>query len=317
MKIRVAVIGAAGYTGIEALDQLLRHPSFEVVAAQSESQAGKKLYAVHPRFRGLTELTFVKTLELEADAWLLCVGHGRAAEFLRKHPPGHHVKVVDLSNEFRLDGDHGFVYGLPEAFEAEIRTANRVANPGCFATAIQLALLPLAKAGLLTQPVHITAITGSTGAGQAASPTTHFSWRAENISAYKIYEHQHLDEIGRTLRRQLPPADNGGGQTLPPLAFVPIRGDFKRGIYAVSQMSCELEQKAIDELFADTYAHARWTFVSAENPDLQQVQGSNLALLYPVVKDGQLAVISLIDNLGKGASGQAIQNLELMFGLID
>ena len=201
---RVAVVGAAGYTGGEALEILLRHPRFELAAAVSESQVGRALYEVHPRLRGLSEQAFAKTLPAEVDAIILCVGHGRAADYLRESPPPAGVKIVDLSTDFRAANEAGFVYGLPEAFAEEIRGAERVANPGCFATAIQLALLPLAQAGQLTEAVSVTAITGSTGAGQAPSPTTHFSWRAENLSAYKSLEHQHLDEIRRTLGRVSP-----------------------------------------------------------------------------------------------------------------
>lgn len=312
-KHTVAIIGAAGYTGAEALDLLLGHPAFEVVAALSNSQAGKPVVATLPRLRGRTELAFAKTLDRAADAWVLCTGHGRAAGYLADNPPPAGTKVVDLSRDFRLAGDHDFVYGLPEAFADEIRGAARVANPGCFATAIQLALLPLARAGHLgpDRPVSVTAVTGSTGAGQAPGPTTHFSWRADNLSVYKPLAHQHLGEIRRTLGRVAAVAD----EALAPVHFVPVRGDFARGIFAVSQVATALTQAEVDALYAEFYAPARNTFYVTDNPDLQQVVRTDKALVHAVVRDGQLAVVSMLDNLRKGASGQAVENLRLMFGL--
>ncbi len=310
----VAVIGAAGYTGGEAIELLLRHPQFCLAAAVSESQAGTPIYATHPRLRGLpgADAAFAKTLDgVTAEAWILCVGHGRAASLLVETPPPPGVKVVDLSTDFRANGDHGFVYGLPEAFAKTIADADRVANPGCFATAIQLALLPLAQAGLLQNPMSVTAITGSTGAGQALSPTGHFSWRADNLSAYKTFEHQHLAEIRQTLGQVAGISDS----TLPPIHFVPVRGDFTRGIFSVAQLPISLSQKQVDELYQDFYSGQRRSFYSTENPDLQQVVRTNNAIIHAHVQGGQLALISIIDNLGKGASGQAIENLELMFGL--
>lgn len=314
MSIQVAVIGAAGYTGGEALELLLRHPEFEVVVAQSNSQAGKCLYDVHPRLRGVTELRFqgeAPSEDRELDAWVLCTGHGRARAFLRDHPPMRGTRVIDLSTDFRADGDHNFVYGLPEAFEGKIKRAHYVANPGCFATAIQLSLLPVAAWDQLNDPVTVTAVTGSTGAGQAPSPTTHFSWRADNLSAYKVYEHQHIGEIRQTLRKV-------GGMTdaeLPKVSFVPVRGDFARGIFCVTQMPTALTQKQATDAFRDYYADAALTFVTDAPPDLQQVVRTNKALVHPVVKGGQLCVFSVIDNLRKGASSQAVENLNLMFGL--
>ena len=312
-KRTIAIIGAAGYTGAEALDLLLGHPEFEVVAALSNSQAGKPVVATLPRLRGRTELAFAETLDRHADAWVLCTGHGRAAGYLADHPPPAGSKVVDLSRDFRLAGEHDFVYGLPEAFADEIRGADRVANPGCFATALQLALLPLAHAGHLgpDRPVSVTAVTGSTGAGQAPSPTTHFSWRADNLSVYKPLAHQHLGEIRRTLGRVAAVAD----EALAPVHFVPVRGDFARGIFAVSQVATALTQAEVDALYGGFYATASNTFYVTDNPDLQQVVRTDKALVHAVVRDGQLAVVSMLDNLRKGASGQAVENLRLMFGL--
>lgn len=311
-KHTVAIIGAAGYTGAEALDILLGHPEFEVVAALSNSQAGKAVIETLPRLRGRTDLAFAKTLDVAADAWVLCTGHGRAAGYLADHPPPAGTRVVDLSRDFRLDGDHDFVYGLPEAFADEIAGAERVANPGCFATAIQLALLPLAASGHLAErPVSITAVTGSTGAGQAPSPTTHFSWRADNLSVYKPFTHQHIAEIRRTLTR-VAGADDA---RLAPIHFVPVRGDFARGIFSVAQLPTDLTQQQVDELYASYYAPAANTFYVRDNPDLQQVVRTDKALVHGIVRDGQLAVVTMLDNLRKGASGQAVENLQLMFGL--
>ena len=312
---RVAVIGSAGYTGTEALDVLLAHPGFEVVAAVSSSQAGRAVADVHARFKGRTELEYATSAPADAEALALCTGHGRAAAYLAEHPPAPGVRVVDLSRDFRLAGNHGFAYGLPEAFDAEIRAAERVANPGCFATAIQLSLLPLAQSGLLAAPVSVTAITGSTGAGQAPSPTTHFSWRADNLSVYKPFAHQHLGEIRRTLGRVAPGGRDDGGAGVPPIHFVPVRGDFARGIFCVTQTPTDLTQQQADELYAAAFAKTRHTFHVTANPDLQQVVRTDNALVHPIVKDGQLGVVTVIDNLRKGASGQAVENLELMFGL--
>ena len=311
-KHTVAIVGAAGYTGAEALDLLLGHPEFDVVAALSNSQAGKPVAETLPRLRGRTDLAFAKTLDVDADAWVLCTGHGRAAAYLADNPPPAGTKVVDLSRDFRLAGPHDFAYGLPEAFRDEITGADRVANPGCFATAIQLALLPLAADGHLhDRPVSVTAITGSTGAGQAPSPTTHFSWRADNLSVYKPLAHQHLGEIRRTLTRVAAVDD----AALVPIHFVPVRGDFARGIFSVAQLPTDLTQAAVDELYGDYYAAAANTYYVRDNPDLQQVVRTDKALVHCVVRDGQLAVVSMLDNLRKGASGQAVENLRLMFGL--
>ena len=314
MSIQVAVIGAAGYTGGEALDLLLGHPEFEVTYAQSRSQAGKLLHEVHPRLLGRTDLRFraePPAADRELDAWIVCTGHGRAKAFLEAHPPLSGTRVVDLSTDFRADGGHGFVYGLPEAFSGKIKRSKRVANPGCFATAIQLSLLPVAAWDQLKNPVTVTAITGSTGAGQAPSPTTHFSWRAENLSVYKTYGHQHVAEIRQTLRKVAGVED----AHMPKISFVPVRGDFARGIFCVTQMPTDLSQDQATEAFRTFYADAALTFVTDAPPDLQQVVRTNKALVHPIVSDGQLCIISILDNLRKGASSQAIENLNLMFGL--
>lgn len=314
MSIQIAVIGAAGYTGGEALELLLGHPEFEVVHAQSTSQADKLLHEVHPRLRGITDLRFrgdAPGKDRELDAWVLCTGHGRARAFLREHPPLAGTRVVDLSTDFRADGDHNFVYGLPEAFDGKIKRSSFVANPGCFATAIQLSLLPVAAWDQLNDPVTVTAVTGSTGAGQAPSPTTHFSWRDNNLSAYKTYSHQHLAEIRQTLRK----VSGHDEDSLPHISFVPVRGDFPRGIFCVTQAPTSLTQAQATEAFREYYAGEGLTFVPTHSPDMQQVVRTNKALVHPTVKDGQLCVITVLDNLRKGASGQAIENLNLMFGL--
>ena len=314
MSIQVAVIGAAGYTGGETLDLLLGHPEFVVAYAQSNSQAGKLLHEVHPRLLGRTDLRFregAPSADRELDAWIVCSGHGRAKAFLEANPPMAGTRVVDLSSDFRAEGDHDFVYGLPEAFSGKVKRAHCVANPGCFATAIQLSLLPVAAWDQLKNPVTVTAITGSTGAGQAPSPTTHFSWRADNLSVYKTYGHQHIGEIRQTLRKVAGVDD----AEVPSVNFVPVRGNFTRGIFCVTQMPTDLTQAQVEEAFAEYYAEAALTFATDTPPDLQQVVRTNKALVHPIVRRGQLCVVSMIDNLRKGASSQAVENLNLMFGL--
>ena len=306
--MRVGVIGGAGYTAGELLRLLVNHPAAEIAFVHSDSNAGNALGDVHGGLLGETNLRFTAEYDLGAiDVLFLCSAHGRSREFLAANALPEGLRIVDLAQDFR-DESEGFVYGLPELNRDRIRAARRVANPGCFATAIQLALLPLAREGLLREEVHATAVTGSTGAGVKPSATTHFSWRTDNISVYKAFTHQHLIEIGRNLRRLQP----GFGKAV---NFVPMRGDFARGILASVYTDCPLDETAARRLYEDFYAPALFTHVAAGSVDLKQVVNTDKALLSVAKYDGKLHVVSVIDNLLKGASGQAVQNMNLMFGL--
>lgn len=300
--IKVGIIGGAGYTAGELLRILVNHPEVEIVFVHSTSNAGNHLYDVHGGLFGDTDLCFSDSFDLTAvDVLFLCSAHGKSREFWEQNAMPAGLKVVDLAQDYRDESD-GYVYGLPEWQRDRIRTAARIANPGCFATAIQLALLPLARAGLLKDTVHVTAITGSTGAGVKPSATTHFSWRTDNLSTYKVFEHQHLKEICRNL------AFND-------IQFVPMRGDFARGIFASVTVATSLSGEAALELYKKYYADAAFTFVSDRPVDLKQVVNTNKAIVAPEVHDGTLVISSVIDNLLKGASGQAVQNMNLIFGI--
>jgi N-acetyl-gamma-glutamyl-phosphate reductase len=308
--IKVGIIGAAGYTAGELIRILINHPAAEIVFAQSSSNAGNLVSDVHQDLLGETEMQFTaEAMHDKADVLFLCQGHGKSKAWLASHPISENTKVIDLSTDFRKsDPSHPFIYGLPELNREKIRTARFVANPGCFATGIQLALLPLAAAGLLLSEVHVQAITGSTGAGQQATETTHFSWRSNNLSAYKIFEHQHEGEILQSLK-QLQPGFTTG------FNFVPIRGNHTRGIFvtAYTDFSGTLEQA--NGLYAGFYSDHPFVSISAVNPSLKQVVNTNKAVLYLEKHGNKLVVISCTDNLLKGASGQAVQNMNLMFGL--
>jgi N-acetyl-gamma-glutamyl-phosphate reductase len=306
--IRAGILGAAGYTGGELLRLLVHHPAAEVVFAQSRSQAGKPVAAVHPDLADDTALVFCAEPDAAADVYFLCLPHGEARTWLSAQPFDRDVRIIDLSHDHRLGGawqDEPFVYGLPELDRAAIAQARLVANPGCFATALQLALLPLAAAGQLGA-VYATGITGATGAGQGLSSTSHFPWRHANIAAYKTLQHQHLGEVLATLGRF------GGA---PALHFVPWRGDFARGIYVSCTLPCSLTAGAALELYEDYYRTHPFTVVSAAPIDLKRAVNTNKAWIQPEVVDGHLVVHAAIDNLLKGASGQAVQNMNLMFGL--
>ena len=305
--IRVGIVGGAGYTGGELLRILLNHPNAEVAFVHSSSNAGNALSDVHTDLFGETDLRFTDTLNDAIDVLFLCVGHGKAAEFLAKNAIAEHVKIIDLSQDFRPETD-GFVYGLPELQRERIRTAHKVANPGCFATAIQLALLPLAKTGELSEAVHVSAITGSTGAGQSLSETTHFTWRNNNISVYKAFQHQHLTEIRRSLQQLQSGCDAA-------IHFIPFRGGFTRGILASVHLTSHLASNEAVALFANYYSEHPFVRLSEINPDLKQVVNTNNAILHTEKHGDQLLIVSIIDNLVKGASGQAVQNMNLMFGL--
>ncbi|MCQ2144414.1 MAG: N-acetyl-gamma-glutamyl-phosphate reductase [Bacteroidales bacterium] len=306
--IKAGIIGGAGYTAGELLRILINHPEVEITFVHSSSNAGNKLYDVHEGLFGDTELCFSAEYDLNAvDVLFLCSAHGKSAEFWSENERPASLKVVDLAQDFR-DESAGYVYGLPELQREKIRKAELIANPGCFATAIQLAILPLAAAGLLKDEVEITAITGSTGAGVKPGATTHFSWRNNNISAYKVFEHQHLKEIGRNVCNLQKDFDKA-------LNFVPVRGDFARGIFASVYTSCDLSTEEAVTLYKNYYGDAAFTFVSDKAVDLKQVVNTNKCIISLAKHGDKLVIASVIDNLLKGASGQAVQNMNLIFGL--
>ncbi|TAE99251.1 MAG: N-acetyl-gamma-glutamyl-phosphate reductase [Runella slithyformis] len=311
--IKTGIIGAAGYTGGELLRILINHPQAKVSWAHSQSQAGKPIAHTHTDLLGDTDLTFAEKLPSDPTEWqqidvlFLCSGHGQSKKFLAENTVPPSVKIIDLSADFRSQNE-GFVYGLPELQRETIKTAQRVANPGCFATSIELALLPLAAAGLLHEAVHVSAVTGSTGAGQALSDTTHFTWRNNNLSIYKAFSHQHLAEIKMSLKTLQ------DGFTSP-VHFVPYRGDFTRGIMANVYTPFSQTLAEALTLYKNYYATHPFTHISPQEIDLKQVVNTNKCLLY-LQKHGDLLLItSVIDNLTKGASGQAVQNMNLVFGL--
>lgn len=308
--IRAGIIGAAGYTAGELIRILVNHPDVEIAWAQSSSNAGNKVYDVHEGLLGDTELTFCSEVDLEgADVVFLCSGHGRSETFWKEHSAPEGLKVIDLAQDFRDEHD-GYVYGLPEWQKSKIAGASKLANPGCFATCIQLALLPLAASGHCGE-LSVSAITGSTGAGVKPGATTHFSWRNNNVSIYKVLEHQHTIEINRDLRLISP---TGG---FPEVNFIPMRGDFARGIFATVQTRTDMSADEAVKLYKDFYKDARFTFVSDRAVDLKEVVNTNKCLLHVEKHGDTLVVSSVIDNLLKGASGQAVQNMNLMFGLAE
>ena len=299
--IRVGIIGAAGYTAGELIRLLVHHPQVQIVFAQSSSQAGLPVGEVHEGLTGETDLCFSAEADLTSvDVLFLCAGHGKSTEFWKTHTRPEGLRVIDLAQDYRDEHD-GYAYGLPEYQRNKIANATLIANPGCFATAIQLALLPLVAAGKMKGEAHVTAITGSTGAGQQPSATTHFSWRTDNLSVYKPFTHQHLMEIQRNLQI--------------PVTFVPIRGDFARGILAAVVVAWEGTQEEAETLYKDYYREAAFTYVSEKPVDLKQVVNTNKCLIHVDVHESRMLITSVIDNLLKGASGQAVQNMNLMFGL--
>lgn len=311
--INLGIIGGAGYTGGELLRILINHPFVNVAFVHSTSQAGKPVWSTHTDLLGDTDLTFSGEIpplgngEATVDALFLCSGHGASTTFMAEHPVSDDVTVIDLSADFRAEHDD-FVYGLPELNRDRIQEATRIANPGCFATSIQLALLPLAKAGKLTSAVQVSAITGSTGAGQALVPTTGFTWRNNNVSIYKAFTHQHLAEIRQSLTQLDPDFSQA-------INFVPYRGDFTRGIMANVYTPFSGTLDDAKQLYQTYYASHPFTHVSNAPIDVKQVVNTNKCLLHLEVHDGQLLITSIIDNLTKGASGQAVQNMNLVFGL--
>ncbi|AEV34451.1 N-acetyl-gamma-glutamyl-phosphate reductase, common form [Owenweeksia hongkongensis DSM 17368] len=311
--IKAGIIGGTGYVAGELIRLLVNHPNVKIDFIYSHSQPGQSVASVHEDLFGFESLQFTDQVNLNVDVLFLCLGHGNSKKFLENHTFSPSTKVIDLSNDFRLEADANFlgkeyVYGLPELNKEKIANAGYIANPGCFATAIQLALLPLAKGGFLKNEVHINAITGSTGAGQSPSATTHFSWRNNNLSIYKAFSHQHLGEIGESLVSLQPDFDKA-------LNFLPLRGDFTRGIFACVYTNCELSEEELSALYKSYYEDAPFTKISANGINLKQVVNTNFCLLQVQKIDGKVLIISVIDNLLKGASGQAIQNMNLMFGL--
>jgi N-acetyl-gamma-glutamyl-phosphate reductase len=318
-KINVGIVGGAGYTGGELLRILVHHPEVHISFVHSSSNAGKPVSAVHTDLLGDTDLVFTNTFLDSIDVLFLCMGHNESKKFLAEQNIAASVSIIDLSQDFRLTqnaliADRTFVYGLPELNREKITTAKNIANPGCFATAIQLALLPLAKSGLL-QDIYTTGITGSTGAGQSLSATSHFSWRANNIQAYKTLDHQHVFEIVQSLNHLQSDAPLSTGGEGPGLHFVPWRGDFTRGIYTSSVIDCSLPIEAVQEMYASYYAAHPFVVVSDTAIHLKQVVNTNKCVLQIEKQGNKLVVHSAIDNLIKGASGQAVQNMNLLFGL--
>ena len=310
-KIKAAIAGATGYTGGELLRILLNHPDVEVVAATTTSEAGTPVAEIHRDLIGETDLCFGTELN-DPDVIFLCLGHGISRQFVDTHDIKPECRIIDLGNDFRLDGEYAgrnFVYGLCESAREDVKKAHDVANPGCFATAIQLATLPLAAAGLIRDEIHVTAITGSTGAGKKPGETTHFSYRNDNISIYKLFTHQHLAEIKQNLARV--------GKEDAVVNFVPLRGDFARGIFAsVYTRAVEgMSEADYQKLYEDYYKESPFVFHSTKGISMKEVVNTNKGLVHVELHDGYVHIASAIDNLVKGAAGQAVQNMNMMFGL--
>jgi N-acetyl-gamma-glutamyl-phosphate reductase len=310
--LEIGIIGGAGYTAGELIRLLLHHPKSNINFVYSTSNAGNKLYKVHQDLIGATEIRFTSEINMEVDVLFLCLGHGNSTAFLEKNSFSENTRIIDLSNDFRLLADKNFegkefVYGLPELQREKIKTAKYIANPGCFATALQLAILPLAANELLHNDVHINAVTGATGAGTSFSSTTHFTWRDNNFTHYKAFNHQHLGEIHQTVR-QLQANFNAE------INFMPNRGNFSRGIFATTYTKFNGSIEDAKEIYQAYYKDAVFTFVSENDIHMKQVVNTNKCLLHVAKHGNKLLITSTIDNLLKGASGQAIQNMNLMYG---
>ncbi|MBQ1178589.1 MAG: N-acetyl-gamma-glutamyl-phosphate reductase [Bacteroidaceae bacterium] len=316
--VKVGILGAAGYTGGELIRLLVHHPEAEIVFANSESNAGNLVADVHEGLLGDTDLRFTDAMPFdEVDVVFFCFGHGKSEQFLQEHSIPSHVKIIDLAQDFRIAAPtHDYVYGLPEIHREQIRECQHLANPGCFATCIQLGLLPLAKAGLLTHDVAVNAITGSTGAGQKPVATTHFSWRSDNMSIYKVFTHQHLHEIRQSLTELQ-------GSLEASIDFIPYRGDFARGIFCTEVVKFDGAEgsptnptaEQLAEMYRAFYADAAFTHYVDKALDLKQVVNTNKALVHIDKFEGKAVITCIIDNLLKGAVGQAVQNMNLMFGM--
>ncbi|MDC1464400.1 N-acetyl-gamma-glutamyl-phosphate reductase [Polaribacter sp.] len=310
--LEIGIIGGAGYTAGELIRLLLNHPEVNINFVYSTSNAGNKLHKVHKDLIGSTEISFTSQINTKVDTLFLCLGHGNSTTFLENNNFSKNTKIIDLSNDFRLFADKNFdgkdfVYGLPELDKTLIKTAKYIANPGCFATALQLAILPLAAKGLLNNDIHINAVTGATGAGTSLSATTHFTYRDNNFSHYKAFNHQHLGEINQTVN-QLQANFNAE------INFVPNRGNFSRGIFATTYTKYDGSLDDAIKIYKEYYKNAAFTFVSDEEIHLKQVVNTNKCLIHLAKHGTKLLITSIIDNLLKGASGQAIQNLNLMYG---
>lgn len=320
--VKAGIVGGAGYTGGEMLRILINHPNVVIAFVHSNSNAGNYVYEIHTDLFGDTELKFTGELSPDIDVLFLCVGHGDARKFLEANPFPAQVKIIDLSQDFRhtakssIDNattgfraePRNFVYGLPELHREAIKAAQNIANPGCFATCLQLGLLPLAASGKLTNEVHVTATTGSTGAGQSLAATSHFTWRNDNLSVYKAFDHQHLTEIRQSINQLQADFDKD-------INFIPYRGDFTRGIIASMYLESDLPAEEAVKLYTDYYASHPFTHVTTRNIDLKQTVNTNKCFIQVQKKGNKLFIISIMDNLIKGASGQAVQNMNLMFGL--
>lgn len=320
-RLRVGVLGAAGYTGGELIRLLLNHPEAEIVFANSESNAGNMVSDVHEGLVGDTDLKFTSEMPFDdVDVVFFCFGHGKSEQFLKEHDIPASVKIIDLAQDFRIKGDHDYVYGLPEIHKEQVANARHVANPGCFATCIQLGLLPAAKMGLINDDIAVNGITGSTGAGQKPGATTHFSWRNNNMSTYKLFTHQHLHEICQSLNEMRPadspvigsPIDEGGTVSID---FIPYRGDFARGIFVTSVIKTDVNGEDIVQAYKEFYKDAAFTHYTDKAIDLKQVVNTNKCLVHCDKFGNKLVVTTAIDNLLKGAVGQAVQNMNIMFGL--
>ena len=307
--INVGILGAAGYTGGELIRLLLNHPEVQIVFANSESNAGNSVSDVHEGLTGDTDLCFTDQMPFDqVDVLFFCFGHGKSEQFLKEHAIPDSVRIIDLAQDFRIAGDHDYVYGLPEINREQIVHARHIANPGCFATAIQLALLPAAYLNLLKEDVSVNAITGSTGAGQKPGATTHFSWRVDNLSIYKPFQHQHLAEIRQSLRQVQ-------GYLAADIDIIPYRGPFARGIFCTAVVRTKAPVDDIVAAYQNFYRDASFTHYSDKAIDLKQVVNTNKALVHCEKYGDKLLVTSCIDNLLKGAVGQAMQNMNLMFGI--
>ena len=307
---KIGIIGGAGYTAGELLRLLINHPEVEIAFVHSTSNAGKKITDVHEGMLGETDLIFSDSHPLEdIDILFLCLAHGDSKKFWENNSRPEGLKVIDLAQDFR-DQSEGYVYGLPEANIEKIKECESIANPGCFATAIQLSLLPLAAAGLLPDngDINITAITGSTGAGVKPGATTHFSWRNDNISVYKPFTHQHLKEVTMTLKELQPDFSSR-------IVFIPVRGDFPRGIYAITTLDSTLSQEEVSKLYKDFYSDAPFTIINDSPIDLKQAVNTNKAIINVLINEGKLLITCAEDNLLKGASGQAVQNMNILLGM--
>lgn len=310
MMIKAGIVGGAGYTGGELIRLLLKHPCCQLTFVQSRSQQGKKVYEIHDDLIGDTELQFVNEIDPDVNVIFLCLEHGKSTQFIQTHSIPDSVLIIDLSQDFRIvsPSDRQFIYGLPEINRRQIKEAKSIANPGCFATAIQLAVLPLASAQMLNDEIHVSAVTGSSGAGQTLTPTSHFSWRDSNISVYKAFQHQHQKEIETTLKNIQPTWNS-------PLRFIPFRGNFTRGIFATVYTKCSLSFQEAVKLYNEFYQNHPFVTLADRSPSLKQVVNTNKCLLYLEKHEDLLLIVSMIDNLLKGASGQAVQNMNLVMGL--